>query len=1832
MKVAHLSEPAEERVIFRDGLGVRERRDTGTGELVEWCHLDPAFAGVDIPLRERVARLAKFQHVKFARILSLETARKDRGPILVSSHVPGSRLSDVLEVAGHGLVSFEPGAGLQILRDVLGALAVLHDSRNVAHGALGPERVVLTASGRVVMVEHVLGACLDRLQRPRHQLWREWRVPTPPAAGPVRFDMQTDLAQAGLLGLAVLLGRPIDEEEYPHRLRGLLPLVQDRLARSPSAQIANQVVGVLERLAPVDSRKAFKTVREAQQALEGLFAGGGAALGASPTRIKGVMAAVAAIAATEAPAASVAEDVAQAAAPIVVASSHAVAAPHAVKPHAPVQAQAGAPAPATDGEIDIEALLALEAELEGGTSPAGPPAAQLAAGSAPQGPETHSVAEPVVPVAMPADDDRPLDALAQERLDLERQFAELVASVAPPATDQAVHLIPETPATSEPLVDARVLWSSMPAVDEPDTTATIEPAAPPSEDVVLLAAIEAAVPADDDARVPFADTSVFSRLGLDAGTEPGHVVAEEEPRPAAAIEHVPAEWWKEALPWRDEREPDVEALGSSANDDLAVEGDTDAERVAETAPQGEAVPVMAADATGALTVLDLEPAALVESATEPAMVVDAAVVEEPQDDDVAVVTAPYVEPAVMEDEHATDVAEVADPAEVVDDAPAMVTVADAVDVVDIVEAESAVALNDSAAMIDEALAADVAHVPDPVHVAEAADLTTVVVDVTEAVDVVEVELTGPDENVAGVADEPADEVVAAFDVQEAAEHGLVGDLAAAPEGLDAADVDAALEDRASVEASPAVDITDVLDPVEQDGRQDDEPVAAVVDAIGMAALESAIADVAGLPHDTLDVVDAPVVEAAALAEPETVVEVLTFHDERIDVPVGVDTDLELTPAPPADDVTSFAQDVEAAAVVPEQDAAEPADVMAAIAVEESCDDVTAPPLVAEAVDEAEPEPEIAAVSLVDAIAEITADHAPEEASIAAADASAMPDVSVGGDDAMAPVSGYRLFGDIEPILLSQDDEPAPPTADSLFGARPVDDAPSLAAASLLSHAPGGDDARDWRSSFLGSPRGEDTPEATGGGFFTGQPLSASSFDAEPLIELDPVADPAVSWLDVASAQGIDDDRFVVSDATPAPDVAPAPVEEPAPVDERVAAADADVPAPAPPQDLPLDPPADTPPVESPARIEMPAFFPETVPEVVIVDDGRDGNAWDDLPSELPDFMGPHSENGPDAIPTAGFGSPDQPALSAEPSVAAHDDEQYEGSESDGATGASSSKKKRRRSRRKKNTPAVQMPSPVVVPATTATAPASVPAFTRAPIETAAPIAAPAPVAAVEELVQATHTPDASVAIPAMASSLTPADSRAFTSADEATPELATRKASLLDREVPAWTPPSDFDSMRRGFRPSQTQPGSMAPPIHAEPLTAELDASAAPASTGLAGAPVFARTSAVPETVAPVPPPAPAASVSTSFGAPEALRPFEQEIRAVGMPDLDELQPRSGRATLTAMGEALGTANTTASRNVASPEPWSATAVVPPASPRGTNWKRFIAASVLIALFQGVAFAAWWWVQPGARGTLVVQTAKSGVEVLLDGKVLGRTPFREEVTPGRHKLGLRQGTNVREMPVEISVGVVTTQALEWPSSTGGKGNLQVTSNPAGAQVVIDGKVRGATPLLLEDLPAGDQVLMLRGDAGAVTVKAMVVADETTPLEVKIFAGWILVDAPVEVNLLLNGREKIGSSMDGQILLPPGTHRLRAVNDALGIRQWLTVSVEPGAVERVTLAVPPGTLTLQEEGEVSIDGAPAGTTPGSINIPPGTHEIVVRLADGTERRQTLTVRAGQRVEF
>jgi hypothetical protein len=300
---------------------------------------------------------------------------------------------------------------------------------------------------------------------------------------------------------------------------------------------------------------------------------------------------------------------------------------------------------------------------------------------------------------------------------------------------------------------------------------------------------------------------------------------------------------------------------------------------------------------------------------------------------------------------------------------------------------------------------------------------------------------------------------------------------------------------------------------------------------------------------------------------------------------------------------------------------------------------------------------------------------------------------------------------------------------------------------------------------------------------------------------------------------------------------------------------------------------------------------------------------------------------------------------------------------------------------------------------------------------------------------------------------------------------------------------------------------------------------------------------------------------------------------------------------------------------------------------QGVNWRRTVAAAVLLAILESAAFAAaWWWVKPGAKGTLVVQTSVPGVEVLVDGKTVGHTPFQDDLRPGRHTLTLRRGGLERNMPVEISLGVVTTQTLSWPEAS--TGALRVTSTPDGAEVVIDGRVRGRTPLTLDGLAVGRRTVQVRSESGTVSATAAVVAGETVTLDVPIFAGWVHVHAPVDLTVSVNGT-RVGSSLDGQILLSPGTHRIEVVSEALGFRDTFNATVEPGKVRNVTVTLPSVPLMVTDEDgtEVLVDGESRGTLPDpAITIPLGTHEIVLRRPDGSERRRTLMVRVGAPVSL
>ena len=278
MTTVPLSNERPEAPLFCDGLGERVvAADGATGELLQILRIRPALTAVpsfEFALRERAARLANFRHAYYARVRRIDRVQvPGPGLSIVSDHVEGTRLSDILRVAHERNLQLDINAALCLIRQLVPAVALLHENaREVAHGLIAPERLVVTPHARLVIVEHVLAAAVEQLQFSRERLWQEFRISMPPSAGMPRFDHRADVTGVGLVALALVLGRPLHPAEFPNHLPTLLNEARERTALGEEQPLSQPLRDWLARALQLDTRRAFASAPEALSALEEIVA------------------------------------------------------------------------------------------------------------------------------------------------------------------------------------------------------------------------------------------------------------------------------------------------------------------------------------------------------------------------------------------------------------------------------------------------------------------------------------------------------------------------------------------------------------------------------------------------------------------------------------------------------------------------------------------------------------------------------------------------------------------------------------------------------------------------------------------------------------------------------------------------------------------------------------------------------------------------------------------------------------------------------------------------------------------------------------------------------------------------------------------------------------------------------------------------------------------------------------------------------------------------------------------------------------------------------------------------------------------------------------------------------------------------------------------------------------------------------------------------------------------------------------------------------------------------------------------------------------------------
>ena len=214
---------------FSDRIGDRLQLFDSSGPGLELLRFNPlltANPAFEPALRAVVAALDDFTHPSFARVRKV-TVLEEPGPqlALVSELVPGERLSKVLKSARLSGLRANAGAAIYLLRRLLPPVGDLH-ARQVAHGLLTHDRIIVSAQGEFFITEHVLPGALAALGLNADELWQRFGIATAANAG--QFDRRTDVMQIALLALTLLVDRPLGPEDYP---RGLMLLLREASAR-----------------------------------------------------------------------------------------------------------------------------------------------------------------------------------------------------------------------------------------------------------------------------------------------------------------------------------------------------------------------------------------------------------------------------------------------------------------------------------------------------------------------------------------------------------------------------------------------------------------------------------------------------------------------------------------------------------------------------------------------------------------------------------------------------------------------------------------------------------------------------------------------------------------------------------------------------------------------------------------------------------------------------------------------------------------------------------------------------------------------------------------------------------------------------------------------------------------------------------------------------------------------------------------------------------------------------------------------------------------------------------------------------------------------------------------------------------------------------------------------------------------------------------------------------------------------------------------------------------------------------------------------------------------
>ena len=264
------------------------------------------------------------------------------------------------------------------------------------------------------------------------------------------------------------------------------------------------------------------------------------------------------------------------------------------------------------------------------------------------------------------------------------------------------------------------------------------------------------------------------------------------------------------------------------------------------------------------------------------------------------------------------------------------------------------------------------------------------------------------------------------------------------------------------------------------------------------------------------------------------------------------------------------------------------------------------------------------------------------------------------------------------------------------------------------------------------------------------------------------------------------------------------------------------------------------------------------------------------------------------------------------------------------------------------------------------------------------------------------------------------------------------------------------------------------------------------------------------------------------------------------------------------------------------------------------------------------------------KGLLLLKTEPSGANIVIDGVTIGQTPrlVTHLAAKDTHNVKLRKA-GYQDQLIQVRFDgrrpLVREETLVAASGT-----VNVLSDPSGAEVTVNGIVRGTTPILVKEVPRGRAVVKfkLNGFEDEVRELAINAGDaQTLSVSMKGLPGTLRLSSVPEGARFYVNEESRGR---GPLAIPglkPGQYVVRAEMEGYGTATK-TVTIENGmsAVEEFRLSNVMGRLevcTSPVGAQVWLDGRLIGMT--KSKDPDAEFSDILPVENVLEGEHTLVVK-------